>query len=581
MGAIVFFLFIVLILWWKLSVAKKKLADVMKDFMLLKREREYYEESMLIFTANDTIVFANQSAKKLFSLNRDNEFSGIRKNIKLRLDDSEPLEFFEAIKKIPINDDSFQLNDVTLIIYDKEKKVNIFIDKSRWGTEEAIKCVIEKNTTDSMETMQRNKEGRVDFLTGLPSQFVALSDINNLVIESRKKSEKFAIFLFGIDKFDEIQTTLGLGHSNHILKYLAQYFIENPKEKMTVYRMESDKFLFIVEGVDDEKKSYNFAKDLIISVGNVYRENHDIRLTSSIGIVFYPKHGENASKLIDNAYIALHQAQMEDDSNIKLFDIEHRIILNDELMMQNEIRKGILKNEFLLYYQPIFDLDGIRMIGAEALLRWEHPKHGLIAADKFLEIAEKSGLIVDLGEYVFNEAILQRKRCAIGVQPDFQITINLSLKEMQVEELIPRLKMLFHEHKIQEHMINLDISEKAAMENIDRTFNDFTLLKNLGFSLSLDHYGSGCSSLKYLNMLPIDMIKIDRSLIFDLALNLQHQTTVKAIVELAHTLGYKVIAEGVETSKEADILKALHCDYAQGYLYSRPLSSTDFEELVS
>jgi EAL domain-containing protein (putative c-di-GMP-specific phosphodiesterase class I) len=188
---------------------------------------------------------------------------------------------------------------------------------------------------------------------------------------------------------------------------------------------------------------------------------------------------------------------------------------------------------------------------------------------------------VDLGEYAFNEAIQQRQRCDSNVKDSFQITINLSLKEMQVEKLIPRLEILFDKYKIARSTINLDINEGVAMENIDKTANDFKLFKDFGLSIALDNFGAGYSSLKYLNMLPISMIKIDRSLIFDLTLNLKHQTTVKAIIELAHTLGYKVVAEGVETSQEASILATLNCDYAQGYLYSRPLPYSEFEALLA
>lgn len=571
-----------IVLLWQFMVSKKKLNYTRNELSFLKREREYYDEAMIMFDSENTIVFANESAKKLFSLNDENETYGISKKVQLRVQDEMPTEFFETIHQLKVQEeDSFKLKNVALIISGQEKKVNIFLDKSNLDDKETITCVIDSSVEEKITFSKNSKEGTVDFLTGLPSQFVALSDINTLVIESKKKSESFALFLLGIDHFKELQTTLGLGHSNQVLKNLSRYFLEDQEEHTSVYRMDADNFLFIIHGLDEAELARTMARELIVSVGNVFRESNDARLTSSVGIVLYPQNGENASKLVDNVYIAHEQAEEESDSNIKLFDMEHHVIREDELTMKEDIRKGIIKSEFLLYYQPMFDLEGEQMVGAEALLRWKHPTHGLISADKFLDIAEKSGLIVDLGEYVFNEAILQRERCGVGARSDFQITINLSLKEMQVEKLLPRLEMLFDKHKVEKHMINLDISEGVAMENIDKTANDFKLFKDFGLSLSLDHFGAGLSSFKYLNMLPIDVIKIDRSLIFDLTLNLKHQTTVKAIIDLAHTLGYKVVAEGVETSQEASILTALHCDYAQGYLYSRPLPANEFEELLS
>jgi diguanylate cyclase (GGDEF)-like protein len=490
-------------------------------------------------------------------------------------------DFFEAIEKLnKENEDSFKLENIFLIISGQEKKVDIYLDKSSWNVNKTITCVIDIRKSQEVTTLNAQKDGSIDFLTGLPSQFLALSDINTLVIESKKKSSSFGIFLLGIDHFKDIQITLGLGYTNQILKNLAQYFIDNPDENIRVYRMEADKFVFLIDGLDEDDLARTMARDIIVSVGNIYRDNNDIRLTSSVGIALYPRDGKNATKLIDNVYLTLDKAQSQSESNIEVFSSEDHVVHVDEVEMNEDIRKGLIKSEFLLYYQPIFDLEGEQVIGAEALLRWKHPKHGLISADKFLDVAEKTGLIVDLGEYAFNEAIQQRQRCEGSTRDDFQITINLSLKEMQVEKLIPRLEMLFDKYKIARNTINLDINEGVAMENIDKTANDFKLFKDFGLSLALDNFGAGYSSFKYLNMLPIDTIKIDRSLIFDLTLNMKHQTTVKAIIELAHTLGYKVVAEGVETSQEASILAALNCDYAQGYLYSRPLPSKEFEELL-
>ena len=220
------------------------------------------------------------------------------------------------------------------------------------------------------------------------------------------------------------------------------------------------------------------------------------------------------------------------------------------------------------------------MIGAEALIRWNHPEHGLISPDRFLNVAEKTGLIVDIGEYVFKEAIQDRKRWSGLKFKDFKVTINLSLREMQVDALIEKIDALFETHGVDPKDFNLDISEEAAMSNIEKTAIDFKMFKDLGLSISLEHFGAGYSSLKYLQMLPLSMIKIDRSLIFDLSSNLEHQTTVKAIILLAHTLGFEVVAEGVETSSEITILHGLKCNYAQGYLFSKPLPASEFKELL-
>ena len=581
LASLVMIIIILSLMMWKSSLSRKNLLIASDELKFFKKEKEYYDEAMVMFSSDYHILYANQAARDLFSINSDNGIDHIRHKILLEEKSGIRENFFQALeKRNETNEDSYKLEEVFLVIEGDAKKVNIYVDKSTWEVNKNFTCVIDKVKTLNVSTENIEKDGSIDFLTGLPSQFLALSDINRLVIEGKKQSESFAVFLMGIDHFNDIQTTLGFGYTNQVIKNLAQHFIDNPDENINVYRMEADKFIFILNGVDDDELARNMAIELISSVGNIYRDHNDLRLSSSMGVVIYPRDGKNASKLVDNVYIALDKAQSHSESNIEIFTTEEQVVHVDEVKMNEDIKMGLVKSQFLLYYQPIFDLEGEQMIGAEALLRWKHPEHGLIAADKFLEIAEKTGLIIDLGEYVFNEAIKQRERCAHSTSDDFKITINLSLKEMQVEKLLPKLEMLFSKHNIDRNSINLDVSEGVAIDNIDKTANDFKLFKDFGLSLALDHFGAEYSSFKYLNMLPIDTIKIDRSLIFDLTLNLQHQTTVKAIIELAHTLGYKVVAEGVETSQEASILASLHCDYAQGYLYARPLPKKEFEELL-
>ena len=573
-----------ILLIWLYLFDKKKLARVTDELNLFKKEKEYYSEVMMTFSDDHSITFANQAAKDLFLLNANNQVDKNSRKVDLKLGKESPEDFFASIKMISdANNESFKIDNATLMLKGKRKKVDLYIDKSVYN-KQMVTCIIDMDTENNQINVKKNKEGQIgylDFLTNLPSQFAAVSDMNSLIIESKRKSESFSVFLLGIDHFNDIQTTLGLSYSNQILKTLSRFFALNQDDKISIYHMDADKFLLLVESSNEDASINTRARDMIISVGNVYRDNNDIRLTSSIGIVQYPKDGANATKLIDNVYIALKSAQEQSESNIKLFNADHHAIHIDESKMNKEIRTGLDNNEFLLHYQPIFDLAGERIIGAEALIRWKHPEYGLITADKFLEVAETTGLIVDLGEYVFNEAIQERQKCNIGHLKDFQITINISLKEMEVDKLIPKLEKLFKKHNVEKNAINLDISESDVMEYIDKTANDFKLLKEFGLSLSIDNFGAGYSSFKYLSMFPLNMIKIDRSLIFDLTLNLEHQTTVRAIINFAHTLGYKVVAEGVETTEEATILKTLNCDYAQGYLYSRPLPAAEFEELLN
>ena len=564
---------------WMNKTYKKKLTDVANELKFFKKEKEYYSEAMIIFSKEYKVLFANQSAKNLFSLNKEYKEFTIDQTIQLKIPSEPAIDFFEAIeKKSNSTEESFHFKDVILIIGQEKKKVSIYIDKSSWNIDNTITCVIDIATATT--SMMNKKDGKVDFMTGLPSQFSSLSEINTLVMESQKKSESFALFLLGIDHYDDMQATLGNNYTNRILKKIAKYFIENPDENRKVYRMDCDKFLLVIKHVDDDELARKEARKLIVDIGSYNQGDSNTRLTVSLGISRYPAHGENATKLIDHVYIALHKAQKESESNIELFSKETQAMHKDELKMNEEIIKGLENSEFLLHYQPVFNLKSEDMIGAEALIRWNHPKYGLISPDRFLYVAEKTGLIVDIGEYVFREAMKQRKKWDELGFKKFKITLNLSLREMQVDQLVIKLDRLFDEYAVDPLDFNLDITEEDAMANIDKTAEDFKMFKDLGLSISLDHFGAGYSSLKHLQMLPISMVKIDRSLIFDLPSSLDHQLAVKGMIKLAHTLGYEVVAEGVETSRESTILHGLKCDHAQGYLYSRPLPVFEFQALL-
>ena len=570
---------------WVYKSSKKRYGTACDELKFFKQEKEFYDEAMLVLSENYDIVFANQSAKQLFSLDDNYVIGREGKVVELKTDTEYPDEFFKVLKeKTKGETESFYFKNVILVVTGKFQHVNIYVDKSEWNLNRTITCIIDMQPTAPVEAAQNNipqkKEGGVDFFTGLPTQFSALTTINTLVIESQKKSRKFGLFLLGIDDFRDLQTTLGLAYSNQIIKKMAEFFKEYKEENIRVYRMDCDKFLLIVEKVADEEDARNVARRLIASIGNYYKSDKEVRLTASLGVAMYPMNGQNATTLLNQTYAALDKAQKESNSNIEFFSKESQVIHKDEVKMNEEIRKGLQSNQFFLYYQPMFSLKNEEMVGAEALIRWKHPEHGVIAADKFLDVAERTGLIVDIGEYVFREVIKQRKQWdQLGLQK-FKITVNLSLKEMQVQTLIEKLQHLFKHYSVDPKEFNLDITESAAMANIEQTMIDFKLFKELGLSLSLDQFGAGYSSLKYLQALPLSMVKIDRSLIFELYYNLDHQITVKSMIALLHGLGYEVVAEGVETSKEKSLLESLGCNYAQGYLFSRPLPALEFQELL-
>ena len=560
---------------------QKKNKNLLEELKLYYKEKEYYSEVMMVLSSDYTIVFANKSAKFLFSINNKYKKVNDSTNIKLKLDTSDPIDFFEALKfESEKHVGSFDLKNVLLYIKGTMKQVNIYVDKSAWNREKTITCIIDMQTT-SGNAIGTQKEGGIDFFTGMPSQFSALTDINTKVMQSQNSAKSFALFLFGVDHFKDLQATLGLGFSNQIIRKMANYFERKKDSGISVYRMDCDKFLILVENISDDGDIREIAKDMILDISSFSTKEGIVSISSSVGIVKYPQDGENALKLMNHVYLSQSQAEKESRSNIRFFTTEYQTYNKDTMKMIEEIRSGLKNNEFLLYYQPIFSIKNENMVGVETLIRWEHPELGLLTADKFLDVAKQAGLMVDIGEYVFKEAILQRKKWNTFTLPGFQITLNLSLEEMQVDDLIKRLEVLFRQNNVNPKDFNLDITEEAALVNVEKTAMDFKLLSELGLSLSLDHFASGHTSLKDLQTLLIRTIKLDRALIFDLASSFNHQKIVKAIIVLAHALEIEVVAEGVETSKELSFLHSFGCDYAQGYLYARPLPVDEFQELLS
>jgi polar amino acid transport system substrate-binding protein len=423
--------------------------------------------------------------------------------------------------------------------------------------------------------------GETDFLTGLSSQFKANSDINQLVIVAQRESTQLAFYIFGINNFEKIKTTFGLSYANNLLKRFAEFLTGLESENTFSYRLECDNFLYIVKDIDDEHAALLKGKDISKKISRFFKLNsNNAHLVFSTGIVLFPDHGRNASKLIDHAYGALQISKKREDGSVEIFKKEMYNVQADEMLMAEEMKEALKKSEFKVYYQPIIDLKTMDVRGAEALIRWNHPRLGLITPDKFIHLAEVSGLIIDIGEYVLEEVIRQHRHWSEFGFKDIEITINLSARELLSYQLGEKLEQLFIDQKVDPHYFNLDMSESDAMEDTIKTDLEFSILKKIGVNLSIDHFGVGGSSIEQLQKLPIHALKIDRSLLKDVDTDKYHQETVKAIVVLAHALNMEVVAGGIETKGQYAMLQKLGCDRAQGYIFSRPAPAFEFQKLI-
>ena len=303
--AIVGLLLIVVVLFiWLNNTYKKKVSFIDNELKFFKKEKEYYSEAMMVYSKDHKIIFANKAAVTLLSLEKEKNGYLLKSNLELKITNAESMDFFDALeRRSNATEESFEFKGIILSVDGKKKIVTMYVDRSAWNVDGTVTCVIDTASADTNEV--HKSDGKVDFLTGMPSQFTSLSDINTLVIESQKKSESFALFLMGIDHFSDIQTTLGQAFSNNILKNMATYFRENPDENRKVYRMDCDKFLLVIKHVDEDELARKVARKLIMDISNYFKGDANTRLTVSFGVAMYPTHGENATKLINHVYIAL------------------------------------------------------------------------------------------------------------------------------------------------------------------------------------------------------------------------------------------------------------------------------------
>jgi len=571
------------LLIWMRRYYSREISRLQGEVKLFKNANEYQDEAVVVFSTDYKVLSANRAARKLLQLDPFVENTKPPKEIYLQLGHSESIPIYEVIENHrSASKGTIRLEKVKMTIDDAVEYVNIYIDHSKWNVQNSIICVLQDAMRDIREEENFKKLGELDFLTELPGQFKALSDINKMVISAQRESKKIALYVFGINEFESIKTTFGLGYVNSVLRKIAEFFVGQEKENAFAYRIDGDNFLYIVENVtDSEEEALARAKEISKKMSRfLISSNKNLNLTFSIGVALFPDHGRNANKLIDHAYRALSMAQINKDGNVAIFRTELNQVREEEIILIDEIKAGLQKKEFQVYYQPIINLKTMQVHGAEALVRWNHPRFGMITPEKFIHIAETSGLVVKIGEFVLEEVIFQQKRWdELGFKA-IEVSINISARELIHYQLGEKLEQLFIDHKVDPHYFNLDMSESDAVEDPLKTEHEFTLLKKIGVNLSLDHFGVGGSSIEQLQKLPIHVFKIDRSLLNKIDEDKNHQETVRAIVVLAHALGIEVVAEGIEAKEQYTMLQKLGCDYAQGYIFSKPAPAFEFQALL-
>ena len=416
-----------------------------------------------------------------------------------------------------------------------------------------------------------------DVLTDLPNRALCVERLRVALQQADRNKRRVAVLFIDLDRFKNINDSLGHHIGDAVLRSVSSQLQRGVRSGDTVSRMGGDEFVVVLNGVTDIEEIRQIVECRLI---RLIRQPHNVggaelHVSCSIGIAVYPEDGVEIETLMRNADAAMYQAKQQGRNNAQFFTLEMDRRARERMQIENDLRVAIERRQLRVYYQPRVECRSGRLLGAEALVRWRHPEHGLITPARFIPVAEDSGLIIPIGAWVLAEACRQQALWR-ATGDEVAISVNLSAAQLHDPDLLATLQRAIAEHGVNPAMIELELTESLLMEDVTLTIDLLQAIKALGISLSVDDFGTGYSSLNYLHRFPIDKLKIDQSFVRNMLDDPNDLAITKAVIGLGHTLGLRVVAEGVEQSEEMHVLAAAGCDELQGYLFGKPMPADDF-----
>lgn len=428
-------------------------------------------------------------------------------------------------------------------------------------------------------TEQLNYLSFYDPLTDLPNRALFEDRVTQALIAANGASNT-ALILLSIDGFTKVQQTLGHANSDQMLTETGNRLQRGVGQRSTVSRYERDEFAVLVTNFESEEDLADTAREISESLKRPFMlESNEVVVTCSIGISISPLDGADLSTLMKNAAAALARSKEQGGDSVRFYTGDMNARALKRLTLETGLRRALEREEFEVYYQPKVDIYSGKICGSEALVRWHHPEIGLISPLEFIPLAEETGLILPLGEWVLSTAAAQTKKWNDDGF-DLSVAVNLSVIQLQKTDLAGTILRIVESAKLAPALLNLEITESSVIENAETASASLWKLKEQGIQVSLDDFGTGYSSLSYLKKLPIDVIKIDKSFINDLPGDADDSALTIAIISLGHNLRLRVVAEGVETEEQLQFLQRLGCDEYQGFYFSKPVAVPEFETLI-
>lgn len=533
------------------------MANPFYNFIAIEDENGFIVDGILLDLNEAGAEFLNSDKKNLLGF----KFSEIYKSFDLY-----KVYIMEMINKVKISKPDRFSHDINLID-DKWGNVSIYSLEEGYFSIIINDITRTKNYSDQMKYLANHDE-----LTGLLNRASIFECIKNLI----RKGIPFSIYSIDLDNFKSINETLGYKSGDQVLEIIGRKLNLLKDKKINSARICSDEFMIIKEEENSEKDSEIF----ITSIFDILSEGYNIdiykfKINSSIGVSYFPKHSKDPTTVLKYSSISMESAKRSFGNKFEIFSDK----MLDSLNLERELREAINKEEFEVYYQPIYDLRANKIVEAEALIRWIKDD-SIISPNEFLPIAKKNGEIIKIDQFVIREASKYCKSLISLGEKDFKVSINIShalLKQSYVVDLITEI---VKEEGLEPRYIKLEITEDETIDDIDYARDILAKLKNVGFSISLDDFGVGYSSFNHLKRLPLDTLKIDRSLLLSIENDKKTILIMKMLIKLAHTLDLDIICEGVEEKEQMNLLRKLDCNKVQGYYISRPLRQEDFNRFI-
>jgi diguanylate cyclase (GGDEF)-like protein/PAS domain S-box-containing protein len=421
-----------------------------------------------------------------------------------------------------------------------------------------------------------------DSLTGMANRRLFQEHLSLAVALAQRKNGLLAVLFLDLDHFKIVNDSLGHTIGDALLRVIAMRLKTHVREGDVIARVGGDEFTVVLQDLKKKEDIPAIAHKILKAIAEpIDVDGHRLYVTTSIGIAVYPDDGQDSETLLKNADNAMYRAKSEGRNTYQMSTEEMSRSMHERLTLESGLHQALERNEFDVYYQPQVDVPTMKIVGMEALLRWRHPERGLMTPGSFMSVAEERGIIVPIGDWVLRTACKQAKSFRDAGLPSFRVAVNLSARQFREQTMVDSIESALKQSGLDPHLLELEITESVAMENVDLTVKQLSRLRRTGITIAIDDFGMGHSSLSYLKRFPIDALKIDRNFVEDLPERAEDAAIVRSVIELAQGLNLRVVAEGVETKPQLDFLKEQNCREVQGFYFGFPVPPQEFQKMLT